>query len=305
MGFPMTFCLGMKCGDGLLAIADTRITSGSEMSVAKKISVYQSEAHTMFVLTSGLRSVRDKAITYFDERLERDDSSLDKMFKAANALAEEMRKVRNEDGKWLAESGLSFDLYCILGGQLENDSEHRLFLIYPEGNWVEVRSGTPYVIIGESRYGKPLLDRLWRYDCSRCETVCWPSTPRAPAPPTSTTRRTSSCTVTERTRCWNAASLVKICSRCRIAGCSRSARPRATPPVGGAAVRIAGEFTARLSDVRRGLVRPSRRGSLVEALKPLYAGRPRGVAGLDHYVVGRGERCEQIGMALVLGGGRA
>ena len=171
MGPPMTFCLGMKCSDGLLAIADTRITSGSEMSVAKKISVYQSEAHTMFVLTSGLRSLRDKAITYFDERLERDDSSLDKMFKAANALAEEMRKVRNEDGKWLTEGGLSFDLYCILGGRLENDSEHRLFLIYPEGNWVEVRSGTPYVIIGESRYGKPLLDRLWRYDCSLSEAL--------------------------------------------------------------------------------------------------------------------------------------
>ena len=58
-----------------------------------------------------------------------------------------------------------------LGGQLENDSERRLFLIYPEGNWVEVRSGTPYVIIGESRYGKPLLDRLWRYDCSLSEAL--------------------------------------------------------------------------------------------------------------------------------------
>ena len=53
---------------------------------------------------------------------------------------------------------------CIIGGQLEDDDEPRLYLLYPEGNWIEVRSGTPYVIIGESRYGKPILDRVWSHD---------------------------------------------------------------------------------------------------------------------------------------------
>lgn len=167
----MTFCLGMKCSEGLLAIADTRITSGSEVSIARKISVYQSDGHAMFVLTSGLRSASDKVITYFTERLERDEYRFDKMFKAANALAEEIRTVREEDGKWLADSGLIFDLYCIFGGQLEKDSEPRLFLIYPEGNWVEVGTGTPYVIIGESRYGKPLLDRVWHYDAPLADAL--------------------------------------------------------------------------------------------------------------------------------------
>ena len=162
----MTFCLGMKCEDGLLAIADTRITSGTETSVAKKISVHQYAMHSVFILTSGLRSVRDKAITYFEERLAREQSSVDKMYKAANILAEEMRRVRHEDQPWLAESGLNFDLHGIVGGQLEGDSEHRLYLIYPEGNWVEVGAGTPYVIIGETRYGKPLLDRVFRYESS-------------------------------------------------------------------------------------------------------------------------------------------
>ena len=70
----MTFCLGMKCKEGLLAIADTRITSGSEKSFAKKISVHQYSNHSMFILTSGLRSLRDKAITYFEERLSQDES---------------------------------------------------------------------------------------------------------------------------------------------------------------------------------------------------------------------------------------
>ncbi|MDA0351947.1 MAG: peptidase [Chloroflexi bacterium] len=160
----MTFCLGMKCEDGLLAIADTRITSGTEASMAKKITVHQGDHHSMFILTSGLRSIRDKAITYFEERLDREESGQTKMYEAVNALAAEIRRVREEDSRWLIEGGLSFDLHCIIGGQLEADSEPHLYLLYPEGNWIEVRTGTPYVIIGESRYGKPILDRVWSHD---------------------------------------------------------------------------------------------------------------------------------------------
>lgn len=166
----MTFCLGMKCAEGLLAIADTRITSGTELSTARKISVHQYEQHSMFILTSGLRSLRDKAVTYFEERL-RNEVALDRMYKAANALSDEIRRVRSEDRDFLMDGGLYFDLHCIFGGQLAGDSEAHLYLIYPEGNWVEVRSGTPYVIIGESRYGKPILDRVWTYDDSIAEAL--------------------------------------------------------------------------------------------------------------------------------------
>jgi len=159
----MTFCLGMRCEDGLFALADTRITSGTEMSTARKISIHQYEQHSMFIMTSGLRSIRDKAITYFEERL-KNEEKLDRMYKAANALAEEIRAVRTEDMEWLAQGGLSFDLHCIFGGQLAGDETPHMYLIYPEGNWVEVRAGTPYVIIGESRYGKPVVDRTWHYE---------------------------------------------------------------------------------------------------------------------------------------------
>ena len=159
----MTFCLGMRCEDGLFALADTRITSGTEMSTARKISIHQYEQHSMFIMTSGLRSIRDKAITYFEERL-KDETGLDRMYKAANALAEEIRAVRTEDMDWLAQGGLHFDLHCIFGGQLAGDETPHMYLIYPEGNWVEVRAGTPYVIIGESRYGKPVVDRTWHYE---------------------------------------------------------------------------------------------------------------------------------------------
>ena len=162
----MTFCLGIKCKDGLVAIADTRITSGSEVSTAKKIAVHQGERHAMFVLTSGLRSVRDKAITYFEERWRQNGTQLSRSYEAVNALAGEIRRVYEEDNDWLVKAGLHFDLHCIVGSQLAEDDAPHLYLLYPQGNWVEVSRGTPYLIIGETRFGKPILDRALRYDAS-------------------------------------------------------------------------------------------------------------------------------------------
>ena len=71
----MTFCIGMKVRDGLIGVADTLVTSGVEWITAGKVSVIEREHHSMFIMTSGLRSVRDKAITYFNEVLEERDVS--------------------------------------------------------------------------------------------------------------------------------------------------------------------------------------------------------------------------------------
>ncbi len=79
-----------------------------------------------------------------------------------NVFATQIRRVAEEDKASLDKAGLTFDLHALVGGQLENDRAHKLFLLYPQGNWVEVGEGTPYCIIGESGYGKPLLDRVLR-----------------------------------------------------------------------------------------------------------------------------------------------
>ncbi|MBA5866508.1 MAG: peptidase [Nitrospira sp. CR1.3] len=162
----MTFCLGMKVEDGLVGIADTRVTTGVECITARKVSIHQHGRHSMFLMTSGLRSVRDKAVTYFDEAITESDQTFDKLFKAVNVFATQIRRVAQEDKEALDKAGLTFNLHALVGGQLENDQEHKLYLIYPQGNWVEVSEGTPYCIIGESGYGKPLLDRVLRYHSS-------------------------------------------------------------------------------------------------------------------------------------------
>jgi putative proteasome-type protease len=155
----MTFCLGIRVKDGLVAHADTRITSGNEVIVARKVATFAQEKRAVFIMTSGLRSVRDKVVTYFDDLWSRPDPSLDRLFKVVNLFASQVRKVAEEDRPALERSGLQFNIHALIGGQMENDPEHKLYMVYPQGNWVEVGEGTAYAIIGASGYGKPVLDR--------------------------------------------------------------------------------------------------------------------------------------------------
>jgi putative proteasome-type protease len=159
----LTFCLGIKVKEGLVGIADTRVMSGSEFITARKLFTYEKQRHSMFVMTSGLRSVCDKALTYFNEVMDEREEPFDRLFKAANAFAMQIRRVADEDGDALSRGGLSFNVNALIGGQLTNDREHKLYLLYPEGNWVEVGEGTPYHIIGAPGYGKPVLVRALKY----------------------------------------------------------------------------------------------------------------------------------------------
>lgn len=159
----MTFCLSMKVQEGLVGIADTRVTSGTEVITARKVSVYRGPRQAMYIMTSGLRSLRDKVLTYFEEEAEKNLTEYDRLFKAINAFAKNVRQVMDEDRAALEASGLPFDITCLIGGQMKHDQEHKLYLLYPQGNWVEVGESTPYAIVGATGYGKPVLDRTLTY----------------------------------------------------------------------------------------------------------------------------------------------
>ncbi|WP_207427559.1 peptidase [Pedobacter sp. SYSU D00535] len=161
----MTYCLAIKVKEGLVAIADTRITSGTDTTSKKKIYLEQRDHHSLFVMTSGLRSVRDKAVIYFKELLD-DGLEFNKLYKAVNAFGQQIRRVADEDKQSLEKAGLKFNLTSIIGGQLKDDEEHKLFLLYPEGNWVELDEGAPFIIIGNSGHGKPILNRTLDSDSS-------------------------------------------------------------------------------------------------------------------------------------------
>ena len=160
----MSFCLGIRVEEGLVAVADTRILSGNECTLARKLWVYQNDRHAMFLTTSGLRSISDKARTYFNELVAEQEEPFDHLYQAVNAFAAQVRRVAQEDEKFLLQSNFPFNIHVLIGGQFAADKQHRLYLIYPQGNWIEIQEGTPYHVIGSTGYGKPILDRTLRYE---------------------------------------------------------------------------------------------------------------------------------------------
>jgi putative proteasome-type protease len=160
----MTFCIGIKVREGIIGLADSRIVVGSSQASKRKLSAIDHPAGTLFTMTSGLRSVRDKTLTYLGEHLEQRPEAYVKVYQVVNQFGEQLRRVRNEDGPSLNMSGLAFNSHAIIGGRLASDAEPQLYYVYPEGNWIESNLDLPYFIIGRTPYGKPILDRLLTYE---------------------------------------------------------------------------------------------------------------------------------------------
>ncbi|KLU05799.1 hypothetical protein RISK_002431 [Rhodopirellula islandica] len=162
----MTFCIGIKVREGIVALADTRIVRGSEQSNKQKLAEFQHNGQSLFTMTSGLRSVRDKAITYLDESLRNDSADVQRLYQLVNRFGEQLRRVKAEDGAALQSTNHKFNSHAIIGGRLTGDFSPQLFYVYPEGNWIEAAEDAPYFVIGRTYYGKPILDRLLTYETS-------------------------------------------------------------------------------------------------------------------------------------------
>jgi putative proteasome-type protease len=156
----VTFCVGVRVAEGLVGLADTQIVKGGgELSSKAKLSLHDHHGHPFFVMTSGLRSIRDKVVLQLEDDLAVGPPAA-RLHHVATAFGQRLQAVRDSDGPWLQESGLHFNLHALVGGQLADDGQPELFLIYPEGNWVVATEDAPSFIIGRTSYGKPILDRL-------------------------------------------------------------------------------------------------------------------------------------------------
>ena len=89
----MTFCLGITVEQGLVGIADTRVVAGNECLMARKTASYQGPGFSFFVMHSGLRSLRDKILLYFEEAFARGTKTRDRLFKVVNLYAQQVRRV--------------------------------------------------------------------------------------------------------------------------------------------------------------------------------------------------------------------
>jgi len=154
----MTFCVAIKSKTGVVALSDTRISSGLGVSTSKKIQTFQNGSNSFFIMSSGLRSIRDKVIHIFEDDLP--GQAPDKLYKVANLVGKAVKQVRAEDLEPLQQSKFFFDAHFIIGGQCSKDSKSSIFLIFPEGNWVEASDESPYTVIGNTGFGKSILRRL-------------------------------------------------------------------------------------------------------------------------------------------------
>lgn len=156
----MTYCLAIKVNEGLVCLADGRITAGTQLTTARKVEFIGPTEAPVLTMTSGLRSLRDKTLAYMKREMRKmDGKSYPSMLDSVDAYCKALRRVSDEDGEDLERSKLKFNLHAIVAGKLPEDEEPTAYLVYPEGNWIEIDSRTPYLSIGETSYGKPILDR--------------------------------------------------------------------------------------------------------------------------------------------------
>lgn len=168
----MTFCVAVKTVNGLIGLADTRIVNGAEQTSKSKVSQLEHSAGSLFFMTSGLRSIRDKTSIYFEEGLGNPAAdTMTRLYQAANLFGECLRRVRDEDGDSLATANLKFNTHAIIGGQFADDLGPVLFYVYPQGNWVEATADAPYHVIGRTSYCKPILDRFLTIENSLAEAT--------------------------------------------------------------------------------------------------------------------------------------
>lgn len=160
----MTYCVAIKVRDGIVALADGRLTSRTQVTVGRKITLHGKQ-NRFFIMTSGPRSVRDKTFAYLSRDMDKlEADNFPTMLDAIEAFTAQMREVAESEKELLQDSDLKFNLHALIGRQLTQDSDSHVCLVYPEGNWIEVEERTPYLVIGETPYGKPILDRALTYE---------------------------------------------------------------------------------------------------------------------------------------------
>ena len=168
----MTYCCGILVRDGLVMIADTRTNAGLDnVSTFRKLHVYTEPGERiMAIASSGNLSLSQSVRSILTEGVDNPETgeretlmNSPTMFQAAQRIGRTIRNIQNAEGKVLEEAAVDHDVAFLFGGQIKGE-RLRLFMIYSAGNFIECTTDTPYLQIGEHKYGKPVLDRAISYD---------------------------------------------------------------------------------------------------------------------------------------------
>ena len=172
----MTYCVGVRNRAGLVFLADSRTNAGlDQISTFRKLHRFEIPGDRVIVLlTAGNLAISQSIASNLRVMMHNPDekslANVPNMFSAAKLVGDTVRKVHARDADSLKDFGIEFNVNMILGGQIKGE-ERRLFNVYSAGNFIEATEETPYFQIGESKYGKPILDRVIEGDLSLDEVA--------------------------------------------------------------------------------------------------------------------------------------
>jgi putative proteasome-type protease len=163
----MSYCLGIKTKAGLVLASDSRTNAGlDQVNVCRKMHTFVRPGERVLVLlSSGGLALTQSVLAHLraDYEAGRGLATADSMYAAARTVGEQVRNIAALDRAALERDQIPFNVHFLLGGQIGR-AEHDLFLIYPQGNPVRATGDCPFLQIGETKYGRPILDRGVRYE---------------------------------------------------------------------------------------------------------------------------------------------
>ncbi len=176
----MTYCLSLLCREGLVFVSDSRTSAGMDnITIHPKLRIYGKPGERILCLmTSGNLSLSQAVIAHVEEETLRAESdpaiphllNQISLYETARYLGMKVREVAALDRDALEKDGYNFDVNFLMGGQIIGSSP-QIFRVYPQGNAMHADHDSPFLQIGEFKYGKPLLDRGFAYDTSLIEAV--------------------------------------------------------------------------------------------------------------------------------------
>lgn len=182
----MTYCLGIITKFGLVMAADSRTNAGVDyISTYQKLFDFSHPGERVILLSnSGNLSFTQGVITLIRRDLkaqeEKNIHSLPTLYEIARYLGDKIRQIQEQDRSWLQKDGMDFKCSFLLGGQIKGE-DLELYHIYSQGNFIQATPETPFLQIGETKYGKPILDRTLKFDtpleaCAKCALLSIDST---------------------------------------------------------------------------------------------------------------------------------
>ncbi len=186
----MTYCVAMSLDAGMIFASDSRTNAGvDQIARFSKMKVFAHEGERVITtLSSGNLSITQNALNLLEQRSRAGEDrrtlwNAESMFDVARLIGDALREVKNLDGPFLTQNNIDSNANFLIGGQIRGEPP-RLFNVYGEGNFIEATPDTCYFQIGETKYGKPIIDRVISrttslLDATKCTVVSFDSTMRS------------------------------------------------------------------------------------------------------------------------------